>query len=63
VVSASATQHDVLTVTTAGKTGGTHGSLVVTREPNLWRVVGSHGGQKVNVTIRTSESVPAITFA
>ncbi|MEO6005109.1 MAG: heparinase II/III family protein [Opitutus sp.] len=63
VVSASATQHDVLTVTTAGKTGGAHGSLVVSREPNLWRVVGKHGGQTVNVTIRTSESVPAITFA
>ncbi|MDI1336862.1 MAG: heparinase II/III family protein [Lacunisphaera sp.] len=43
--------------------GGAHGTLAVVRDATGWRVTGMHAGQKVNVTINTADTVPAITIA
>ncbi len=62
-VSAAATNHELLTVTTAAPAGGSHGALTVTREATGWRVTGTHAGQKVNVTLQTADLVPILTIA
>jgi Heparinase II/III-like protein len=61
--SAKATSHEVLTACTSNSAGGPHGALTVTREAAGWRVIGTHAGQKVNVTIKTMDAVPVITIA
>jgi hypothetical protein len=63
VASASATTHEVLTACTSAPAGGPHGALTITRETAGWRVTGTHAGQKVNVTITTTDAVPVITMA
>ena len=62
-VSAPALRHELLTVATATAAGGAHGTLTVVSDAEGWRVTGTHAGQKVNATIRTAGSVPAITLA
>ena len=62
-VSAAAASHELLTIATAAPTGGAHGTLAVTREAAGWRVTGTHAGQKVNVTLRTADTLPAIAIA
>jgi hypothetical protein len=62
-VSASATAHELLAACTTASAGDPHGTLTVTREGAAWRVTGTHAGQKVNVTIRTTENVPTITIS
>ena len=63
VESAAAIGHTLLTVATVQPTGGTHGTLTVARAGAVWRVTGTHRGQKVDVTLRTAETLPAITIA
>ncbi len=63
VVSASATDHEVLTACTTAPAGGAHGKLVVTRTESGWRVSGAHSGQKVDVTLQTAGNVPTLTIA
>jgi hypothetical protein len=62
-VSASATDHEILTACTSAPAGGAHGALAVTREGAAWRVTGTHAGQKVNVNINSAGAVPAIKIA
>ena len=62
-VSAADTNHEVLTVASAAPAAGTHGALNVTSGAGTWRIMGSHAGQKVDVTLRTTDAVPAITVA
>lgn len=63
VTSAGATAHEVLTACTTAPAGGSHGALTVTREAAGWRVTGTHAGQKVNVTLKSTDAVPFITIA
>ncbi|HUG12796.1 MAG TPA: heparinase II/III family protein [Opitutaceae bacterium] len=62
-VSASATEHEVVTACTSAPAGGAHGSLKVAREGDAWRVTGTHAGRKIDVAIRTAGAVPEITIA
>jgi hypothetical protein len=62
-VSASATEHDIVTACTTAPAGGAHGALAVKREGDAWRVTGTHAGRKVDVTIRGAAAVPEITIA
>jgi hypothetical protein len=61
--SASATSHEILTACTSAPAGGPHGALTVMREAAGWRVTGTHAGQKVNVTLQTTDLVPVLTIA
>jgi hypothetical protein len=62
--SAAAIDHTLLTVTTARPAGGAHGALAVTRNGARWRVAGTHGGLRVDVTLETTgEAAPAVTIA
>jgi hypothetical protein len=51
VVSASATEHEILTVCTARPAAEDHGELKLTREGASWRITGSHARHNVNVTL------------
>jgi hypothetical protein len=62
-VSASATNHEVLTVASAAPASATHGTLRVTGGASTWQITGSHAGQRVDVTLRTNDAVPVLTFA
>ncbi len=62
-VSAPATEHSLLTVALAQPAGGTPGGLSVARNGAIWRVTGTHRGQKVDVTIDSAAAVPAVTLA
>ncbi|MDB6095079.1 MAG: hypothetical protein JWM32_2641 [Verrucomicrobia bacterium] len=59
VVSAAAAEHAVLTVCTAQPTGGAHGTLAITEEKGGWRVKGTHGGAKIDVTLSSQGGAPA----
>ncbi len=60
VASAATDRHELLTVATAAPIDGTHGTLTVTRLDTGWRVTGTHAGQKVDVTLQSTGSIPAI---
>lgn len=62
-VSAPATAHTLLTVALAQPAGGTAGGLTVARNGAIWRVTGTHRGQKVDVTIDSAGALPAVTLA
>lgn len=61
-VSASATDHEIVTACTTAPAGGAHGGLTVKREGDAWRVTGTHAGRAVDVTIREG-AVPEIKVA
>jgi hypothetical protein len=63
-VSAAATEHTLLTVAAARPSteSGAAGKLDVTRQGTIWRVTGTHRGQKVDVSIDSSPAVPVITI-
>jgi hypothetical protein len=63
-VSAAATEHTLLTVAAARPSteSGPAGKLDVARQGTIWRVAGTHRGQKVNVSIDSSPAVPVITI-
>ncbi|MEW6510946.1 MAG: heparinase II/III family protein [Bacteroidota bacterium] len=60
--SAPANEHMILTVCTAQKTGGEHGTLSVTREKETWNVKGSHNGRQIDVSIDPRTPVPKIVI-
>lgn len=61
VGSAGALTHEILTVASAQKAGGTHGAFAVSREGAGWRVRGSHNGRAVAVLITpTGEGPPDV---
>ena len=62
IESASATEHEILTVCSARPTGAAHGDLRLTREGHAWRITGTHAAQKINVTIDPVSAVPVITI-
>jgi hypothetical protein len=62
-VSASATEHEVVTACTSAAAGGAHGALAVKREGDAWRITGTHAGRKIHVTLRTAAAVPEVTIA
>lgn len=49
--SATATEHTVLTVTSAAPKGQSHGSFKVTREGTGWRVQGQHSNRTINAFV------------
>lgn len=51
VESASATEHEVLTLATAQAAGGEHGRLAVAREGAGWHIQGTHNGRKCDVRL------------
>jgi hypothetical protein len=61
--SAAATSHTLLTVVAARPATEARpaGALSVAREGNLWRIGGTHRGQKINVTIDSSAALPIVT--
>jgi hypothetical protein len=62
VVSAEAAEHEILTVCSARPAGEPHGNLTLAREDGVWRVQGSHGGQRVNLAlVPAGNAAPAIT--
>jgi hypothetical protein len=63
VVSTAATAHEIVTACTAAPAGGTHGALAVARTAAGWCITGAHAGQKVDVTLQTTEAVPTVTIA
>ncbi len=63
VTSTSATNHEVLTACTMGPAGEAHGTLTVTRDGATWRITGKHRSQKIDATIKSSDTVPTITLA
>jgi hypothetical protein len=48
---AAAAEHEILTVCSACPTGETHGTLTLTQAGGTWRVQGTHGGRKVDVSL------------
>jgi len=62
VESASALDHEILTVCSARATGEAHGELSLTREGTTWRVAGTHSGQKINLTLDSVGAQPVITL-
>ena len=63
VASSAATEHEILTVCTARPAGQAHGKLRLTQKAGQWRVQGTHGGRKVNVTLTTAgNAAPVVTL-
>ncbi len=63
VDTAPARSHEILTVCTAAPTGGAHGQIALSHHEGVWQVQGSHGEQKVCVTLTAkSEAPPEIDF-
>jgi hypothetical protein len=61
---AAAADHAILTVCSARPTGEAHGSMAITQESGAWRVRGTHGGLKVDVTIAAAgNAVPVVTVS
>ncbi len=54
VTSAPATEHVVLTMTTAAPAGETHGRLTAERQGSTWRVTGHHRGRAINAVVGLS---------
>ena len=62
VTSPAALEHTMLTVSTAAAKGGTHGDLAITRVGTGWRVTGTHGSVRVNVSLSLNgDSLPVVT--
>ncbi|MBP9913522.1 MAG: heparinase II/III family protein, partial [Opitutaceae bacterium] len=61
IVSAEATEHEILTVCSARPTGAAQGNLQLRREGKHWRVQGEHGGLRINVTLMAAgDAAPVI---
>ena len=64
VESAAATEHSVLTVATAQKTGDKPGSLTVVREGTGWWIHGAHLGRKIDARlVLDAKGLPAVAIA
>lgn len=64
VVSAEATEHELLTVCSAQPKGGTHGKLTITQAAGQWRVQGTQGGLAVDLSIAvTAGGAPEVNVA
>jgi hypothetical protein len=57
-----ALEHRVLTVCTVQEEGKSHGSLVVSRTGNLWKINGQHNGLNVNIRIDCSTDQPEVAL-
>ncbi|MSU23147.1 MAG: hypothetical protein EXS32_04905 [Opitutus sp.] len=63
VTSAAALEHTLLTVSTAAPKGSAHGELALNRIEGGWRVTGTHGRMRVNVSLVIGGSgVVAVTI-
>ncbi len=63
VDSTAAAEHEILTVCSARPEKEPHGKLTITREGGGWRVQGTHGAQKIKVTLTaTGDAAPVITL-
>ena len=62
VESASALDHEFITVSTAAPTGSSPSALVAERTSNGWRVSGTHLGRAIKMTLITTAEVPVLTF-
>ena len=64
VSSAAATDHSLLTVSTAAAKGAAHSELAIAHADGTWRVTGTHGSVRVNVVIAvTGDGLPVVTMA
>lgn len=62
-VSASATDHEIVTACTSAPTGGAHGKLAVKRDGDAWRITGTHAGRTIDVSLRAAGAVPEVSIA
>lgn len=63
-VSASATTHEILTVSNAAPTGQPAAKLNVQRNGDTWVITGTHLGRAINATLRASAgALPTVTIA
>jgi hypothetical protein len=60
---AAATDHAILTVCTAQKSGSSHGALRAAREGKDWVVEGRHNGADIAVRIRPGQDGPEVTVS
>ena len=63
IVSAGATDHEIVTACTTAPAGGSHGALTVAPAPAGWRITGTHAGRKLDVTVQTAGAVPVVVIA
>lgn len=63
VVSARATEHEIVTACTVAPAGEAHGALTVARAGEGWRITGTHRGQRVDLTLAATGTVPALNLA
>ena len=62
IVSAAATDHEILTVCSARPVGAEHGMLALTKESGEWRVRGTHAGQAVRLALTAGGAgAPTVT--
>lgn len=62
-VSAAASRHELLTVSTAAPTGGAQGDIELRRETDGWRIRGSHAAQSIDVRITPrAHAAPVVTI-
>lgn len=60
VASAAANCHQILTVCSAAPHGATHGDLKLSHEDGVWRILGRHRDQQLNVTLTMQDDAPAV---
>ncbi|MBK8858388.1 MAG: heparinase II/III family protein [Opitutaceae bacterium] len=60
VISAASLRHDILTVCTARKSGGSPGRLLVDPITGGWRIHGEYQGRKIDVRVELPENAPPV---